>query len=103
MMVADVPLFTLPPIVFQSGMNVSITVSLRGRTVPLDQVSDKRISEAFAQAGRQVASKLECIRCPVHAETAKNVRLHFDASGNADLQYDSCCDRLGAEVRRSLG
>lgn len=84
-------------------MKVTITVSMGGRTVPLAEVPDRRISEAFQQAGRQVASKLECLCCPVHGEAPTNVRLHFDAKGNADLQYDSCCDRLGSLVRRELG
>lgn len=84
-------------------MNVRITVSLNGRRVPLAQVPDPRISDAFGQAGRQVARKLECLSCPVHSETATNVRLHFDVQGNADLQYDSCCDRLGALIKRELG
>jgi len=84
-------------------MNVTITVTLAGREVPLAQVPDRRISDAFAQAGRQVASKLECLRCPEHGTTATNVRLRFDAKGNADLKYDSCCEKLGALIRRELG
>jgi hypothetical protein len=84
-------------------MNVRITVSLRGRTVPIDEVMDRRISDAFRQAGQQVANKLACLTCPVHGETASNVRLHFDASGSADLKYDSCCDRLGQVISRALG
>jgi phosphotransferase system IIA component len=84
-------------------MNVRITVSLRGRTVPIEQVTDRRISDAFLQAGRQVSSKLDRIRCPVHGQTASNVRLHFDASGGADLQYDSCCEQLGKAIGREMG
>ncbi len=86
-----------------SDMNIQITVTFQGHRLGLDQVPDSRISSAFSQAGRQVASKLERIRCPVHAQTATNVRLHFDASGNADLQYDSCCSQLGKEIGQALG
>lgn len=88
---------------FYRRMKVTITVSIGGRSVPLAQVSDPRISEAFTQAGRRIANKLECLSCPVHAKAPTNVRLHFDPQGNADLQYDSCCERLGALIRRELG
>ena len=33
----------------------------------------------------------------------QKVRVHFDSHGNADLQYDSCCEKLGARVRAKLG
>jgi len=85
------------------AMNVRITVALQGRVVAIDQVTDRRISDPFVQAGKQIAIKLERLRCPVHGKTASNVRLHFDVSGAVDLQYDSCCERLGTVIGRALG
>jgi hypothetical protein len=73
------------------------------KSVPIEQVTDRRAATAFEAAGRQIGSKLDRIRCPHHAKGPTNVRVHFDASGAADLRYDSCCDELGSAVSRALG
>jgi hypothetical protein len=39
----------------------------------------------------------------VHDTTAALVRVHFDQSGNADLRYDSCCEKLGATIGATIG
>jgi len=84
-------------------MDIRITLSMGGRVVPIDQVSDARIAVPLRDAANQVAAVLGNLRCPVHKDTATNVRIHFDARGQADLQYDSCCDRLGKKIRDALG
>ncbi len=84
-------------------VSVHITVTIGARTLPLEQVTDARISTALRAAGQDVARKLEKVRCPVHKKTATNVRLHFDAKGNADLKYDSCCEALGKSIGEALG
>jgi hypothetical protein len=65
--------------------------------------TDRRIASAFRAAGEDVGKRLEKILCPVHKKAATRVRIHFDARGAADLQYDSCCEKLGEEVGRALG
>ncbi|MCU0691727.1 MAG: hypothetical protein MUF54_10025 [Polyangiaceae bacterium] len=80
-----------------------MTASVGGRKLAVEDVADKRIAGPLAQMGRQVAATLERIRCPVHGKQATNVRLHFDPRGKADLQYDSCCEELGKQVRAALG
>ena len=82
---------------------VTITVTLGSRTLPIDQVTDLRIASAFRKAGQDIGRRLQAIACPEHARTATNVRIKFDARGNADLQYDSCCAKLGAEIGKALG
>jgi hypothetical protein len=82
---------------------VRITVTIGSRTLPIDQVSDARIAAPLRHAGQDVARRLEAIRCPVHHKTATNVRLHFDQRGAADLQYDSCCEKLGQRIGSALG
>jgi hypothetical protein len=82
---------------------VRITVSVGPRAVPLEQVADPRVSTALRSAAQDVARRLEAIRCPVHRETASNVRIHFDQRGGADLQYDSCCAKLGEQIGKALG
>lgn len=84
-------------------MDVNVTVTVGNRTVPLAQVRDNRIASALRATAKQVSSQLEKIRCPVHAKSASDVRLHFDANGAADLKYESCCDKLGAAIRDALG
>jgi hypothetical protein len=80
-----------------------ITVTLGARTVPIDQVTDVRIATAFRAAGQDVGRKIDRVLCPVHNKAATNVRIHFDARGNADLQYDSCCEKLGQAIGKALG
>jgi hypothetical protein len=82
---------------------VRITVTLGARTLPVEKVSDLRIATAFATAGQDIAKRLGAVKCPEHAKTATNVRIHFDSKGNADLQYDSCCEKLGAKIGEALG
>ncbi len=82
---------------------VRITVTVGSRIVPIEQVTDPRISTALRSAGQDVARRLAAIRCPVHHKTATNLRVHFDPRGAADLQYESCCAKLGEAIGRVLG
>jgi hypothetical protein len=82
---------------------VRVTVAVGSKTVPLEEVTDPRISSALRSAAQTVGQKLAVIRCPVHHKTAVNVRIHFDQRGSADLQYDSCCEKLGKRVGEALG
>ncbi len=82
---------------------VRVSVALGSRTVPLEQVTDPRISSALRSAAQDVGKKLSTVRCPVHQKTATNVRIHFDHRGSADLKYDSCCEELGRRIGEALG
>jgi hypothetical protein len=82
---------------------VRITVTIGARTLPIDKVPDTRVASAFRTAGQDVGRRLATIECPEHQKTATNVRVHFDARGNADLQYDSCCAKLGQRIGEALG
>jgi hypothetical protein len=84
-------------------LSVRVTVAVGSKTVPLEQVTDPRVSSALRSAAQNVAQKLGNIRCPEHQKTASNVRIHFDSRGSADLQYDSCCEKLGQVIRQTLG
>ena len=83
-------------------MQVKVTVTVRGRAVPLEQINDPRISAPFLAMARQVAASLEPIRCPDHGTGATDVRIHVDARGAADLKYESCCPKLGALISEAL-
>ena len=82
---------------------VRVSIAVGSKTVPLEEVTDTRISTALRSAAQNVAQKLGAIRCPVHHKTATNVRIHFDQRGSANLQYDSCCEKLGKRVGEALG
>jgi hypothetical protein len=82
---------------------VTITVSVGSRRVSVDELADTRIATALRSAGQDIGRRLEGIRCPVHHKTAQHIRVHFDPKGNADLQYDSCCEKLGARIGAQLG
>jgi hypothetical protein len=79
-----------------------ITVSIGTRRVPVDEIADARLGTALRTAGLDIARKVAAIRCPVHKAAAKEVRIHFDPHGSADLQYDSCCEELGERIGKSL-
>jgi hypothetical protein len=84
-------------------LSVRVTVMIAGRAVPIEELADARLAGALRNAGQDVAQRLGGIRCPVHQKTATNVRVHFDARGNADLQYESCCETLGSRIGKALG
>ena len=84
-------------------MDVKVTVTMGSRSVAVDDVRDARIATGLRAAGKDVGTKLDKVKCPVHAKGPTHVRLHFDARGQADLKYDSCCEALGAAVGKALG
>jgi hypothetical protein len=81
---------------------VRVTLDVRGKAVSLDKVADARIREALEQMGRDVGKKLEKAKCPVHHKAPTDIRLHVTASGDADLKYESCCERLKEAVSKAL-
>ena len=82
---------------------VDITVGVGVRRVSVDELADSRLASALRTAGQDIARRLDGILCPEHRKKPSKVRVHFDSHGNADLQYDSCCEELGARVRAKLG
>jgi hypothetical protein len=82
---------------------VRVTVAVEGRAVSVEDLADLRLASTLRSAGQDVARRLAAIHCPVHRETASNVRVHFDARGSADLRYESCCEKLGERIRAALG
>lgn len=82
---------------------VKVTVVVGKKTVGLDEVRDARIKQGLAEAARNVGSSLAQVRCGTHGKGPTDVRLHFDASGNGDLKYESCCEALGKLVSKKLG
>lgn len=84
-------------------MDVKVTVTIGGRAVPVDELRDPRIAGGVRSAGKDLGQKLDRVKCPIHSSRPTNVRLHFDASGVADLKYESCCEALGKAVGKALG
>jgi hypothetical protein len=92
-----------PKLGFHGGMQVKVTITQRGQVVALDQVTDPRISTPFKNMAAQVGTTLEMVRCPDHGQKATDVRVHVNAKGAVDLQYESCCPKLGALIAKALG
>jgi hypothetical protein len=86
-----------------SPLPVEITVGVGARKLAIDEVTDARVAAPLRAAGQDIGRKLAGILCPVHKKTAQRVRVHFDKRGGADLQYDSCCEQLGARIGAELG
>ncbi|AKV03666.1 hypothetical protein AKJ09_10329 [Labilithrix luteola] len=77
-----------------------VTVAVGRKVMPLDQVRDQRVVSALQAAARDVGTRLAKAKCPTHGRGPTDVRLHFDASGNGDLKYESCCEKLGEAVSK---
>jgi hypothetical protein len=84
-------------------MKVAVTLSVRGKEVAAEDLPDKTVSAALKKMGDDVGSKLAKVKCPEHDKTVSNVRLAVSASGDGDLRYDSCCQKLAQAVQRELG
>lgn len=84
-------------------MHVKVTLSIRGQTVPVDQVRDKSVAAALRKMGQDVGKTLDGIRCPEHDRGATDVRIHVGTSGNGDLKYEVCCMQLTTAIQRVLG
>ncbi len=81
---------------------VKVTVAVGSKQVAVEDVKDRRIASAFGAAGRDIGDKVAKVVCPSHGKSATNIRVNFDKRGNADLQYDSCCEALGAKIGEAL-
>jgi hypothetical protein len=81
---------------------VEVTVGVGSRRVAIDDINDARVTAPLRVAGQDIGRKLAGILCPVHQKTAQRIRVHFDKRGGADLQYDSCCEKLGASIGAEL-
>jgi hypothetical protein len=84
-------------------MQVTVTLSVRGKDVRAEELPDKTVSAALKKMGDDVGSKLANVKCPEHDKPVSNVRLAVSASGEGDLRYDSCCQKLAEAVKRELG
>lgn len=81
---------------------VRVTAAVGRKIVAVEEVRDPRVASALRQAGRDLGARLAAIKCPEHGRGPADVRLHFDAAGNGDLKYDSCCAKLGEQVAKLL-
>ena len=82
---------------------VTVTATVGRKTVPLPEVRDPRIRRGLEDAAHSIGRALATVVCPKHRVGPKDVRLHFDANGNGDFKYESCCEVLGKLVQTALG
>lgn len=83
--------------------DVSITVDVLGSKVPLAKMKDPRVRAALAKMGEDIAQTLARAKCPEHKTSPTKIRIHVGKSGDADLAYESCCEKLRDVVTKSLG
>jgi hypothetical protein len=84
-------------------MKVDVTVSVRGKEVAAADLPDKNLAAALRKMGDDVGRTLARVKCPDHHQPPTNVRIHVSASGEGDLRYDSCCEKLAKAVRAATG
>ena len=79
---------------------VRVTVTVGRKVLPLEEVRDPRVAGPFMQAAKNIGAQLSKAKCPTHGKGPTDVRLHFDAGGNGDLKYESCCEKLGEAISK---
>jgi hypothetical protein len=85
------------------ALEVRVTMDVQGRTVAAADVKDKSVSQALAQMGRDIGTKLATVTCPEHQKGPTDVRIHVGRGGNADIRYESCCSKLRDVIGKALG
>ncbi len=83
--------------------DVSITVDVLGNKVPLAKMKDARVRSALTKMGENISATLARAKCPEHQSSPTKIRIHVGKSGDADLAYESCCEKLRDIVTKSLG
>lgn len=79
---------------------VRVTVMVGRKATPVDDVRDASVKTALKQAAKDIGTKLATVTCPTHGKGPTDVRLNFDAGGNGDLKYESCCEELGKAISK---
>lgn len=78
------------------ALPVRVTVAVGRKTVSVDEVRDLKVAGALREAARNIGGALAQAKCPTHGKGPTDIRLHFDAGGNGDLKYESCCAELAS-------
>jgi hypothetical protein len=79
---------------------VRVTVMVGRKATPVDDIRDASVKTALKQAAKDIGTKLANAKCPTHGQGPTDVRLDFDAAGNGDLKYESCCEELGKAISK---
>jgi hypothetical protein len=79
---------------------VRVTVAVGRKVMAIEDVRDPRVAGALKDAAKNIGSQLAKAKCPKHGKGPTDVRLHFDAAGNGDLKYESCCEELGKAISK---
>ena len=79
---------------------VKVTVAVGRKVMSIEDVRDARVFIALKEAANNIGKQLSKAKCPTHGKGPTDVRLHFDAAGNGDLKYESCCEELGKAISK---
>jgi len=82
---------------------VKVTIDVQGRTMAAEKVQNATVRAALTKMGKEIGGKLAAAKCPEHGQAPTDVRVHVSASGDADLKYESCCEKLRGVVSKALG
>ena len=77
---------------------VEVSAMVRGKITPARDVADPRVRAGLLEMASNLERTLAPIVCKVHNRGARDVRVHFNAQGIADLRYDACCEALGRAI-----
>jgi hypothetical protein len=83
-------------------LEVAVTVQVGAKTVALRDVKDARVRAGLVDMATNVARALTPVTCSIHKRGVRDVRIHLDAKGAADLRYDACCEGLRKVVSAAL-
>ncbi|BAS60027.1 hypothetical protein NIES2135_66760 (plasmid) [Leptolyngbya boryana NIES-2135] len=85
---------------------MNLNWKINGRSVSSDQVGDAILSsmesEIQAAAEQKVIDTLSAIRCPVHDQSAQNIRFEGSILNGNEAKMDCCCDLLKEAIQQAL-
>ena len=72
-----------------------------GRAVPLSKSAEEMKKAREEESRRKSIRLIQKVRCPVHQQSAKNVRMQM-YGGKVKWTYDKCCAELDRAVEAVL-
>jgi hypothetical protein len=79
--------------------STKLTLKVGGREVSSSQFADKMMDAALDIARKNLKTKIEAVRCPVHHQKAEAV---LKDDRGLDFEVRGCCDVLAQEVKKKL-
>ncbi len=75
---------------------------LNGRAVRPNQLADELTKGVRQGVSRHIQDAVRSVRCPVHGQSATNVRPVPAGDSKMNFEYEACCEELKEAIARRL-